>query len=51
MVLTNLLDDLGIQTNNENNDDPNLKQGQELMSHERNYHAMVEPTLKLLEKG
>ena len=51
MVLTNLLDDLGIQTNNENNDDPNLKQGQELMSHERNYHAKVEPTLKLLEKG
>ena len=51
MILTNLLDDLGIQSNNDDTNDPNLMQGQELMMHERNYAAQVEPKMKLLESG
>lgn len=51
MILTNLLDDLGIQSNNDSNDGPNLIQGQELMKYERNYNAEIEPNMKLLESG
>lgn len=51
MLINNLLDDLGIisNTDKEVEDDPNLKQGQELMRYERNYKATVEPSLKNLQ--
>lgn len=51
MIIQNLLDDLGIIPNKDTEfeNDPNLKQGQELMKFERGYQSSVEPTLKLLQ--
>lgn len=51
MILTNLLDDLGIHSNNDDKDGPNLIQGQELMKYERNYNAVMEAKMNLLASG
>lgn len=51
MIIDNLLDNLGIISypDKQVEDDPNLKQGEELRKFERNYKTSLQPTLKNLQ--